>query len=201
MNMADAAILIFWIACLIRGMFRGPGCELFSIAGALSGLYVAAFCYPHVHGVLSGFIASEKIFGPVCFFTIFGGIYLLMSVTGIVVSYLLHLHRTGWVNRAFGAAFGTLKGMLVVAVLLVPLVVFLPKQSTWIGGSVILSYENHLSEKMVQVIPSTIHDAFSAHIKGYKRVWLLPGSRGSSGLPTRHCFSCGGMASVQGQFP
>lgn len=181
MNMADAAILIFWIVCLIRGIFRGPGCELFSIAGALGGLYVAAFCYPHVHGVLSGFINSEKISGPVCFFTIFGGIYLLMTVTGIVASYLLHLHRTGWTNRAFGAGIGALKGMLVVAVLLVPLVAFLPKQSTWIGGSVILSYENHLSEKMVQVIPSTIHDAFSSHIKGYKRLWLRNGDGPDAG--------------------
>jgi membrane protein required for colicin V production len=175
MNMADALILIFWMVCLIRGIFRGPGCELFSIAGALGGLYVAALCYPNVPGVLSIFIESENIRGSVFFFTVFGGIYLLMAVTGVIASYLLHLHRSGWMNRAIGAGIGTLKGMLVVAVLLVPLVAFLPKQSTWIGGSVILSYENRLSEKMVRVIPSTLHDAFSSHIKGYKRLWLHNG--------------------------
>lgn len=171
MNMADAAILMFWLVCLIRGIFRGPVNELFSIAGVLVGLFAAAFFYPPVSRMLSGWIDSSSMRDLTCFLTIFGCLYLLMSVSGVIATYLLHLRRSGWMNRTLGAGLGLLKGMLVVAVLLVPLVSFLPKHATWIGGSAILPFENHLSEKMVHVLSSAIHDAFSSHIGDYKQSW------------------------------
>ncbi|MCB2149003.1 MAG: CvpA family protein [Deltaproteobacteria bacterium] len=171
MNMADAAILIFWLVCLIRGIFRGPVNELFSIAGVLVGLFAAAFFYPPVSRMLSGWIASSPMRDLTCFLTIFGCMCLLMTVSGVIVTYLLHLRRSGWMNRASGAGLGLLKGMLFVAVLLVPLVSFLPKHSPWIGGSVIFPFENHLSEKMVHLLPSVIREAFSSHIGDYKQSW------------------------------
>ncbi|WP_319408354.1 CvpA family protein [uncultured Desulfosarcina sp.] len=175
MNMADAAILIFWLVCLIRGIFRGPVNELFSIAGVLAGLLVAAFSYPLVSRVLSGWIDSSPMRDLTCFLTIFGCMCLLMTVSGVIATYLLHLRRSGWINRTLGAGLGLLKAMLAVAVLLVPLVSFLPKHSTWISGSVIFPFENHLSEKMVHVLPSAIHEAFSSHIGDYKQSWRRNG--------------------------
>jgi uncharacterized membrane protein required for colicin V production len=175
MNIADAAILIFWLVCLVRGIFRGPVNELFSIASALVGLFAAAFFYPYVSRVLSVWMDAGPIRSLTCFFTLFGGMYLLAAVCGVIATYLMHLRRSGWLSRAFGAGLGLLKGMLVVAVVLIPLVAFLPNQSTWIGRSGIIPYENRLSGEMVQVIPSTISDPFSSHIKGYKQLWKRNG--------------------------
>ena len=177
MNMTDAAILIYWLVCLIRGIFRGPANELFSIIGALGGLFTAAFFYPSVSTVLPGLIESEQMRFLTCFLTLFGVIYLLATLSGVIAAYLLRLHRSGWMNRALGAGFGMLKGMFVAAVLLVPLVAFLPNHSTWISGSAILPFENRLSEKMVDVIPSAIHDSFLFHIDAYKRSWRKNGAQ------------------------
>ena len=171
MNIADAAILIFLLVCLVRGIFRGPVNELFSIAGALVGLFVAAFFYPYFPDQLSVWIESEPVRGLICFLTLFGAMYLMVTVCGVIAAYLVHLRRSGWLNRAFGAGLGLLKGVLVVAVLLIPLVAFSPDQSTWIGRSEIIPYENRLSGELVLVIPSTIGDPFSSHIKGYKQLW------------------------------
>ncbi len=95
-----------------------------------------------------------------------------LTIAGIVAVYFLHLRRSGWISRVFGAGFGTVKGMLAIAVLLVPIVAFLPKQSTHLGGSILLPYENHLSEKLVQVVPAAVHDPFAAHIDRFKHSWL-----------------------------
>lgn len=171
MNMADAAILIFWLVCLIRGTFRGPVNELFSIAGVLGGLFAAAFFYPTAFKLLSGWMEFEQQLCLTIFLTLFGGIYMLVAVLGVIAIYLFHLRRAGWMSRAFGAGFGTLKGVLVVAVLLVPLVAFLPINSAWIGESVVLPYADLLSEKIVQTIPAAIHDPFTSHMDGYKQSW------------------------------
>ena len=175
MNLADAAILIFWLVCLVRGIFRGPVDELFSIAGALCGLFTAAFSYPYASKVLSVWMESEPMRGLTCFFTLFIGVYILAAVCGVIATYLIRLRRSGWLRRAFGAGLGLLKGMLVVAMILIPLVAFLPHQSIWIGGSEIIPYENRLSARMVQVIPSAIGDPFTSHIKGYKQLWKHDG--------------------------
>lgn len=175
MNMADAAILIFWLVCLIRGIFRGTVNELFSIVGVLVGLFAAAFLYSPVSRMLSGWIDSSSMRDLTCFLTIFGCMYLLMTVCGVIATYLFHLRRSGWMNRVLGAGLGLLKGMLIVAVLLVPLVSFLPKNSPWISGSVIFPSENHFSEKMIHVLSSAIHEAFSSHIGDYKQAWRRNG--------------------------
>jgi len=171
MNMADAAILIFWLVCLVRGIFRGLVNELFSIAGVFGGLFAASFYYSTISKVLPGWIGSVQLRYLICFIILFGFMYFLMTVFGIIAAYLLNLRRIGWMNRAFGSGFGTLKGMLVVCVLFVPIVAFLPKNSKWIGESVVLPYADLLSEKMVQVIPSAIHDPFTSHIDHYKQSW------------------------------
>jgi membrane protein required for colicin V production len=171
MNTADGAILVFWLVCLVRGVFRGPVNELFAIAGVLSGLFAAAFFYPDFSYVLSGWMDSEPMRCLIGFFTLFGGIYLLATVSGVIAVYLFHLRRPGWVNRALGAGFGILKGMLAVAVLLIPLVAFLPNQSAWMGRSVLVPYENRISEKMVRILPQTIHTRFTSHMPTYKQSW------------------------------
>jgi uncharacterized membrane protein required for colicin V production len=147
--MADDAILIFWLICLIRGIFRGPVNELFSIVGALGGLFAAAINFSTISKFLPGWTGNVQMLCLICFLILFSFMYLLITVFGTIASYLLHLHRTGWMNRAFGSIFGTFKGGLVIAVLFVPMAAFLPKNSTWFRESVILPYADFLSEKMV----------------------------------------------------
>jgi membrane protein required for colicin V production len=176
MNMADAAILIFWLVCLIRGIFRGPVGEIFSIAGILGGLFTAALTFSAVSSVLPGWFGSWQWRDLTFFLLLFGSVYLLLTIAGIVAAYFLRLRRSGWISRVFGAGFGIAKGMLAIAVLLVPIVAFLPKQLTHLGGSILLPYENHLSEKLVQVVPAAVHDPFAAHIDRYKHSWRLKGA-------------------------
>ena len=149
--------------------------ELFSIAGALCGLFIAAFVYPYISKALSVWIDYRPMPGLTCFLTIFGIAYLLATACGVIATYLMHPRRSGWLSRAFGAGLGLLKGVLVVAVLLVPLVAFMPNQSTWISRSGIIPYENRLSGELVHAIPSTIGDPFSSHMKGYKKAWKRNG--------------------------
>lgn len=175
MNMADVLILTFWLVCLVRGIFRGPVKELFSIAGALGGLFVAAFFYPIISKVLSVLMESEPMRGLTGFFTLFCGMCVLAAVCGVIATYLMDLRRSGWLSRGLGAGLGLLKGMLVIAVILIPLVAFLPHRSTWIGRSEIIPYENRLSGELVKVVPPTIGELFSFHMKGYIKAWKRNG--------------------------
>jgi membrane protein required for colicin V production len=171
--MTDTAILTFWLVCLIRGLFRGPVNELFSIAGVLSGLFTAALTFSSALRFLPGWIGAWQWRSLTIFLMLFAGVYLLFSITGIIITYLFSLRRSGWLGRVFGAGFGALKGMLAVGALLVPLVAFLPSQSTHhLSGSILLRLENHLSEKLAHIVPAAVRDPFAARIDDLKRSWL-----------------------------
>ena len=174
--MTDAAIFAFWMVCLIRGLFRGPVNELFSIAGVLGGLFTAAFTYSAATRVLPGWIGTLQWRSLTCFLLLFGSVYLLLTIAGIVATYLFRLRRSGWISRALGAGLGTLKGMLAVAALLIPLVAFLPTQSTHFGGSILLPFENRLSERLAKVVPAAAHDPFAARIDAFKQSWRRNGA-------------------------
>jgi len=176
MNIADDVILIFWLACLIRGIFRGPANEIFSIAGALIGLFTASHTFLTFSKVLPGWIGTAQFRYLICFLILFGLMYLLTAALGIVATYLFHLRRSGRIMRAFGAGFGAFKGVIVVAVLVVPLVAFLPKNSTWIDESAILPFAERFSENMAKVIPAAIYVPFTSHMDGYKQSWHRDGA-------------------------
>jgi hypothetical protein len=66
--------------------------------------------------------------------------------------------------------------MLAVAALLIPLVAFLPTQSTHFGGSILLPFENRLSERLAKVVPAAAHDPFAARIDAFKQSWRHNGA-------------------------
>jgi membrane protein required for colicin V production len=171
MNTADAAIFIFWLVCLVRGLRRGPVTELVSIVGVWVGMFAAADAYGIFSRILPGWMGSIQRRYLIGFLILFVCIYILMNAIGLIVAYLLQCHRAGWINRATGAGFGALKGVLVIAVIWVSVVAFVPQDTAWIDNSAILPYENILSEKMARVVPAAIYNRFCSHVDDYKQSW------------------------------
>jgi membrane protein required for colicin V production len=163
--MVDAAIIILWLICLIRGLFRGPLKELFSIAGFVIGLVAAAWVYTPLATAVPGAVGPEHLRRVISFLLSFISVFLLLNVTGIVVVYLMDPGRSGWLIRTFGAGLGLLKGVLIIVVLLVPLVVFFPQKASWFRRSAIIRYENGLAEGIVHLTPVILHRQFSSHLE------------------------------------
>jgi membrane protein required for colicin V production len=167
--MADALIVIYWLICAIRGTFRGAIKEVFSIVGILSGLVAAAWLYLPLAAVIPDGIVSDLPREMISFFFIFGMTFFLLSVSGVIVGYLARLSQTGWLNRAFGVSLGFLKGILVVALLLVTLFAYFPQKASWFVQSTLFPYETLLAEKIADVTPAILHRQLSAHIDVFEQ--------------------------------
>jgi membrane protein required for colicin V production len=163
--MVDAAIILLWLICLVRGLFRGPFKELFSIVGVVVGLIAAAWIYSPLATAVPGAIGTEHLRRAVSFLLVFISVFLLLNVSGIIVVYLMNPDRPGWLIRTFGAGLGLLKGVLIIGVLLVPLVVFFPQKASWVSQSAIIRYENGIAEGIVHFTPVILHRQFSSHLE------------------------------------
>jgi len=162
--MADAAITIFLLICVGRGIFKGPVIELFSIAGTFCGLVAAGWLYSSIAAMLPNEIMSEAQRWMTGFLSLFGVVYFLLSLLGVVANYLMRVRLKGWIVHLSGAGLGLCKGILVVAILLVPLIAFFPNKVEWLRRGATFPYERRISATIIRITPKRLQSQFSSQI-------------------------------------
>jgi len=171
MNHFDVLILIVFGFCLIRGFFRGFIKEISSIIGVLGGFYAAYTYYLEVARPLSGWILDKSYLHIISFLIVFCGVFLIISILGVVIKYLLNIAFLGWTDRICGVGFGIIKASLIVSVLLIVLTAFLPKEAPMVKDSKLSPHVLFISEKMAKVIPEDMKHQFVSKIGKLKRAW------------------------------
>ncbi|MBW1867096.1 MAG: CvpA family protein [Deltaproteobacteria bacterium] len=171
MNFFDIAVIIITGYCLVRGVFRGLIKEISSIVGVLGGFYAAYTYYGDLGKLLARWISDTTYLNILSFLIIFVGIFLVISVIGVIIKYVLNISFLGWFDRICGALFGLIRGGLIVCVIFILLTAFLPKGAPIIRDSMLSPYVAQVSEKMVNVVSHNMRRDFSTKIKELKKLW------------------------------
>lgn len=172
MNLFDVVIVIILCFCIIRGGFRGLIKEFSGIIGVLGGFYGAYTYYHGVAAMMSGWISNEAYRNIIAFMLIFCGVFIVVSILGIIMKYLLNLVFSGWVDHIGGAVFGILKGALIVSILFIAFTAFLPKGAPIIQQSRLSPYVSRFSAVMAEVISSDMKNSFKLKFKELKKEWV-----------------------------
>ena len=171
MNFFDIIVIIILGYCLIRGVFRGLIKELSSIIGVLGGFYAAFTYYTLLAKPLSKWIANTGYLNILSFLIIFCGVFIIISILGVIINYLLKIALLSWLDRILGSVFGAMKGILIVSVLFIALTAFLPKGVPVIKDSHLSPYVALVSEKIAKVVSKDMKHAFSSKITTLKKAW------------------------------
>jgi membrane protein required for colicin V production len=171
MNPFDMLIIVVLAFCVIRGVFRGLIKELSSIVGVMAGFYAAYSYYPSIAGLLTHWMTGSAYVNIVGFLIIFCLVFFTVSVFGVVIKYLLNIAFMGWFDRMCGAAFGLIKGILIVAVLFILFTAFLPKGAAFVKDSVLAPHVAVLAENMAKVVSKDMKRQFNSKIRELRRSW------------------------------
>lgn len=171
MNFFDIIVVTILTYCIIRGVFRGLLKELSSIIGVFGGYYAAYTYYGMLAKPLSKWIDHTGYLNIFSFLIIFCLVFLIISILGVIINYLLKLAFLGWFDRLAGAIFGAMKAALIVSVLLIAFTAFLPKGSPVIKDSLFSPHITLISEKMIKVVPKDLKHAFLAKLSEFKKIW------------------------------
>jgi membrane protein required for colicin V production len=174
MNPFDIVVVVTLGFCLIRGLFRGLIKELASIIAVLAGFYAAYTYYPPVAGMLSRWMSDVAYRNILGFTLIFCAVFLVISILGVIIKYLLKIAFLGWVDRLCGMGFGFIKGLLIVSILLIMLTAFLPKGTPFLKKSLLAPYVSTVSEEMSKVVSKDMKRNFDDKLKEFKKVWTIP---------------------------
>ena len=122
MNFIDAIIIVILILGMIRGFTNGLIKEAASLAALILGIWGAI--------KFSGFTAAKlydyfdmtgKYVGIISFIITFGIIVVIIHFIGLLIDKLIAAVALGFINRLLGIAFGLLKSVLILSVILVVL--------------------------------------------------------------------------------
>ena len=171
MNVLDILIGVIVGFCLIRGIFRGLVKEITSIVGVFIGFYAAYTYYPVVAKWLSRLITNESYLNICSFLITFAILFFVVGFIGVLLKHLLKAVALGWADRILGAAFGFLKAVLIVSVLLVALTTFLPQKTPVIKDSLLAPHVSTISENIVVVVPEKMRQKFGDNINALKEAW------------------------------
>lgn len=174
MNFLDYVLAVIIGYCLVRGIFRGLIKELTAIIGVLGGFYFAYTYYPQMAAPLKRWIAGAGYANILAFLILFVGVYLAISILGVVIKYLMNIAFLGWTDRFLGALFGALKGVLIVAVMIAMLTTFLSARSVILRDSAAVRHINGLSALMVRAASADIKNTFDIRIEELKKSWQHP---------------------------
>ncbi|MEO5937191.1 MAG: CvpA family protein, partial [Terriglobales bacterium] len=101
--------------------------EMFSLGGAVVGYLLAAWQYQNLAPVFEPHVKSAAVANAAAFFLIFTGVMLVAGVVGRVVRWMMKEVGLRLVDRILGAAFGLLRGAVVVTVAVLAMAAFVPE--------------------------------------------------------------------------
>src|SRR5581483_3225349 len=124
MNWLDIVIVLIigWLtfSAFNAGLIR----EVVTVAAALLGVIIAGLYYDNLAQDVLVFVGSDKAALVVAFLMLFGSVVLMGQLAAIILKQTASLLMLGWADHLAGAAFGFLKGFIIVEALLILFVAY-----------------------------------------------------------------------------
>ena len=128
MSAFDWLLLSILAYSTVRALLHGIILELFSLAGLIAGVLLAAWNNHHFAVILGRIApAAGSAAEPVSFFLILAAVLLLVALAGRLIHRTAHAAGLGLFDRILGGCFGLLRGCLFVIALLIGIAAFSPQ--------------------------------------------------------------------------
>ena len=119
MNWLDGVILALLVWFIFAAFTAGLIREIVTIVSAVLGVVLAGLFYDRLADDIGTFIDSERAARIAAFLAIFGGIVIAGQLAAWLLKETASLLMLGTFDQLAGAAFGFVKGILIIQVLLI----------------------------------------------------------------------------------
>jgi membrane protein required for colicin V production len=159
MTVADWLIVAVVVLNIVLAAVEGFFAEILSMAGLVIGYIVAAWQYQRVAAWLMAFLKSELVADILGFLIIFFAILILFGIAARIARKLMKAAGLSGFDRFLGALLGVVKGVLLVAVVLMGMTAFTPT-SNLLEDSQLAPYFLVVGRAAIWVAPSALRARF-----------------------------------------
>jgi membrane protein required for colicin V production len=127
MSVLDWIIVAILVISTLAAAHSGIIVEVFSLGGLLLGLLLACWNYQRLLPWLMAWGVGLAVAKVIAFLVIALGVMILAGLFGRIIRWSVRFVGLGWLDSLAGAAFGLVKGAVLVVVMLVALLAFIPQ--------------------------------------------------------------------------
>ncbi|HKD90360.1 MAG TPA: CvpA family protein [Terriglobales bacterium] len=169
MNALDYIIIVVVVLSTLAALAQGFLREAFSLAGVVVGYIVAAWQYWRVSAWLLPYVKTAWVADLAGFLIIFIAVATLAGVTGRIARGWANEAGLGWADRFLGGAFGLLRGLLAVMVVLLGIAAFQPTTGL-LTQSQLAPYFLVIGRGASWLAPSAVRQQFRAGVAALRNV-------------------------------
>ena len=155
----DWAIVAFVLLSVVLAAAKGLLYELFVLAGVVLGYLLAVWEYWRVAARIAPYVREPWLADIAGFFAVFFAVLLLAGVAGSIARWVMAKAGLRGVDRLLGAAFGLVRGLVVVSVVVLALAAFAPG-SRLLAHSSLAAYFLVSARAMSWVAPAGLRERF-----------------------------------------
>jgi membrane protein required for colicin V production len=124
MNWLDIVVILVVASMTLAAYSAGLIREVITLVAVIAGIIIAGALYEKLAADVLVFIDDEDAAEAVAFLALFGGVFLMGQIGAYVLKTGASLLMLGPLDHVGGAAFGFLKGVLVVEMLIIILAAY-----------------------------------------------------------------------------
>lgn len=171
MNGLDILFSLIIGLALLRGLFRGVVREVSSLAALAAGFVLAGRYAQDIAGSVQKLVSNAQLASGLSYVGVFLATFIAVVFLGALVRKTLHAVFLGWADRIGGGFFGLAKGLVISCLLLFVLTLFISPGSALVSESRLSPYLNHLTQKMVVLIPADLKETFARKSRELQKIW------------------------------
>ena len=171
MNGLDWLILVVLMLSALLAAAQGFFFEIISLAGAVFGYLLAAWGCRGIADWFLPYMKSQAVANLAAFLAIFFSVVLLAGAIARIVRWIVHEAGFQWVDRSLGAAFGFLRGGVIVTAGLLAITAFAP-ESRELAGSQLSGFFLVAGQGASWLAPAEVRQKF------HEGIDMLRGSKG-----------------------
>ncbi len=155
MNWADAVIALVILLSLLIGVLRGFTRELLGTVAWVLAFWVAFACLDAASAWLVNHIETPMVRKAAAFAGLFLSTLLVVSVIAFFASRSMRESRLAGIDRSLGGGFGFLRGLVLVAGLLMVAGLTPAKDDAWWQRSFYVTHMGWTAEALRDLLPAS----------------------------------------------
>ena len=172
LNAFDLLLLVLVGLLVLLGLLKGLTRLLIGIGALVAAFILAArfhgLAAAPVLGVMDISVPAANLIG---YLAIFVGTMLAGALTGRVLRGLLKAAMLGWADRLAGAAAGFVAALLAAALIVLPVIAYVPTGERLLRDSVLAPYVTRFSDLANAIVPEGLAGQYRERMEALRRSW------------------------------
>ncbi len=172
----DLLIVVVLVVSVLSAAKAGLTVEVFSLVGLVLGLLLASWDYQSLMPWWSHWVHSAAAVGALSFLSIAFGVMILAALAGRITRWSVKAVGLGWADRMAGAAFGLVKGCVMVMIAVMVVAAFWP-QAVWLRRSRLAPGFLVMAREATVVAPADLAGRIRSGVRDLRKEqpdWLKP---------------------------